>query len=433
MPVFFNVGTSMLQSIQNTSQFTRMPVQMAAQQVKYYDYYSRWKQKYSKLKWEPNMGDYIVGIVPQYSPKSRQYATPANLTAQGQRNVVSQYERNNAGRPKHEYFESFQFNWIPTELDFRTGQVAFANKDLTRQVAFFYDDFTRWNVVNYAPYIYVVGNRTAGEGPYIPCVNGEPTSSSSPKNAAFWQAMGDKVGVNEAGFLNFKNIVAVRDAAESIAGIMPWDGMPGKPGNNEIQRGKWMLTGEAGIYNALQFDTHVLNVKPLDMNLLNQGFQGVISSNINFLQEWNGGALRFDVDGSFPAPEIESELADVTYGTSENYETMTNPSYAKAPYAVAVFEGNEAGQDLPVGPPPAPFSEQNISAAKFIKMRWNGEVQLTDQVLLNYGSNVYDTNKYGEYVQLISHVTVGYISKTARNAIPVVYRRNLYSSLTTTV
>jgi hypothetical protein len=245
--------------------------------------------------------------------------------------------------------------------------------------------------------------------------------------------MGNKVGATNLGFLDYKNIVAVRDYAENYAGIIPFEGMPGKPGNNQIQRGKFMLTGEAGIYNSLAFDTHILNVKPLDMNLINQGFKGTIGDNVNFLQEWNGGALRFDVDGAFPAPEVEAELTDVTYGTSENYETITNPDYATAEYGVAVFEGNEAGQDLPVGPPPAPFSEQNISASKFIKMRWNGEVMLTDQVLLNYGSNVYDSNKYGEFVQLISHVTVGYIPKTSRNAIPIVYRRNLAPSLTQTI
>lgn len=433
MPVSFNVGTTLLQTIQDNSLYTRMPVWMATQQVKYYEVYSRYKNKYPKMQWKPNMGDTMIGIVPQYSPKSRQFATPQNLTAQGNRNVVSNYERNNAGRPKHEYFESFQFNWVPSFADFRTGQINFANEDLTRQIAFFYDDFTRWNVVNYAPNIYVVGNNTAGEGPYIPCVAGEPTASSSPKDAAFWAAMGNKVGAGELGYLDFRNICAVRDYAETVAGIIPWNGMPGKPSENQIQRGKFMLTGESGIYNALAFDTHVLNVKPLAMNLLNSGFTGVISDNINFLQEWNGAALRFDTAGSFPQPEIEVELADITYGTTYNYETQPNPSYTTAPYAVALFEGNEPGQDLPVGPPPAPFNQQSISSQKFQKMRWNGEVILTDDVLVNYGSGVYDSNKYGEYVQLISHVTVGYLPKTPRNAIPVVYRRLLAPSLAQTI
>lgn len=406
---------------------------MAQQQVKYYDTYSRWKDKYPKRKWEPNMGDVMVGIVPQYSPKSRQFATPRNLTAQGFRNVVSNYERNNTARPKHEYFESFQFNWVPSFADYRTGQVNFANKDITRQISFFYDDFTRWNTVNYAPYIYVVGNSTAGEGPYIPCVNGEPTDSASPKDASFWAAMGNKVGAGQLGYLDFRNIVAVRDYAETVAGILPWDGMPGKPKENTLQRGKYMLTGESGIYNALAVDTHVLNVKPLAMNLLNSGFAGIIGDNITFLQEWQGAALRFATDGTFPQPEIDVELTDITYGTTYNYETQPNPTYTQAPYGVAVFEGCDVAEDLPVGPPPAPFNQQSISAQKFTKMRWNGEVILTDDLLVNYGSGTYDTNKYGENVQLISHATVGYLPKTPRNALPVVYRRLIAPSLAQTI
>lgn len=429
MPVFYSVTNAFTQTVQNTDQFTRMPVWMANQQVKEFEYYSRWQNKYSKLPWKPHMADTLLGIVPQFSPKTRQFATPANMTSAGAVNVVSQYEKNNSGRPKHEYFESFQFNWLPSWADFRTGQIAWANKDLTRQISFFYDDFTRWNVVNYAPYVYVVGNTTVGEGPYIAAVNGEPTASASPKNAGFWAAMGNKVGAAENGFLNFRNIVAVRDYAEKIAGIMPWGGLPGKPAENEVQRGKFMLTGEASIYDALQFDEHVLNVKPLAMNLLNTGFKGVISSNINFLEEWNGSALKFDETGSFPAPQVEEELTDITYGTAYNYETVPNTDYVFAPYGVALFEGDEVGQDLPVGPPPEPFNSQSISQQKFTKMRWNGEVTLTDMILRNLGSNQFDTNKYGEFAQLISHVTVGYIPKTARNAIPVIYRNIVAPSL----
>lgn len=413
---------------QDVNQFNRLPVWMAVQQVKRLKYYSRWRRKYKKLPWKPNMGSLLQGIIPEPSPKTRQVAAPRNITEVAYRTQVSHYERSNTGRVKHQKFESPQFNFLPSFQDFRAQQIPFATEDLMKQIATYYDDFIRWQALQQSPFVYIVNNTTAGEGNYIPAVYGEATDTSSPKDAGWFANMLLKVGAGDGGFLDFRQMCAVRDYAEVKAGIVPWSGLPGEPGENNVQQGKYMLTGEKTLYRALAFDTHILQNRPLAMNLLNSTFAGTISENINFLEEMY--PLRFAEDGSFPQPEIEVELPALTYGSTMRYEVMPNAAYVNAPGGVAFFEGNEPYEDLEIGPPPAPFSQKNISMDKFTKLRWNGEVTLTDNILTNLGSNQFDTNKYGEYLQLISYCTMGIIAKTSRFCLPVIYRRKIAPSLT---
>jgi hypothetical protein len=54
---------------------------------------------------------------------------------------------------------------------------------------------------------------------------------------------------------------------------------------------------------------------------------------------------------------------------------------------------------------------------------------MTDNILINYGGGVLDTNKYGEFLQLIADTTLGIIPNTARNIFPIFYRRNVAPSL----
>ena len=65
-----------------------------------------------------------------------------------------------------------------------------------------------------------------------------------------------------------------------------------------------------------------------------------------------------------------------------------------------------------------------MSMKKFNSLDWSGTVRLTDNLLVNYGSNNLDTNKWGEWLQLIADTTMGLTPKTARNMVAIVYRIN---------
>lgn len=404
-------------------------------------YWSRYKKLFGTRKWSPNMGDTLLGVIAEYSPKATQVHKPKYINNTPLRTIASSFERSNTARLYRHKFESPQFNWLPSFRDIRKSQLAFAMEDLNRQVAFGFDDFVRWQILQFSPYMFVCGATN-------PVLSGIPVGPPGegtlvdPKTTAFFQSVGAAVGTN--GYLDYKNICAVRSAARNVLGMVPWDGAPGTPADNKIMSGNWLLMGEPQIYEALSFDEHVLNNRPLAMNLLNKEFMGIISDNIVFRQEMY--ALRMAADGTFPAPEIESAYpanATVTTGTSTTTdpggalrsEVIPNPDYVNAAFGFAFFFGNKPYEALDVGPPPSEFTNGQVDGARIAKMSWNGEVKLTDKLLINYGSasgltvDALDFNKYGEFLQLICDTTLGLIPNTPRFCMPIIYRRDNYPSL----
>ena len=433
MPATWNLPrSSNLWDQQDVEQYHRLPVWMAMQQTKKIQYWSNWRNRYSSIKWEQNMGDILQGVISENSPIRAQKHVPKNITEMPNKTVVRHYERSNTARVKRHLFESPLFHFLPSFRDFRKKQLKFAADDLTKQVAVGYDFFTRWQILQQSPYCYITGNTTAGEGPYVPTAAGEATDTTDVKTAAILAALAAKVGPN-TGYLDFRQMCAVRSLARNIVQMPAWEGMPGgAPADNEVLKGKFCLTGEPGLYEAMSFDSHVLNIdsKPMTMNLVNSEFSGIISGNIVFKAERY--PLLMKADGTFPEPEIEKEVTTTVSSytnAAKQYETVPNPDYVNAPFGWAFFEGYQAYETVDVGPPPAEFAKGSISMKRFNSLNWNGEVRITDDVLVNYGSGNLDTNKYGEYLQLIADTTLGIIANTPRYLVPVLYRRNLTPSL----
>lgn len=434
MPVQWNLPrSSNLWDQQDVEQYHRLPVWMAMQQTKKIGYWSRWRNRYSAIKWETNMGDILQGIIAENSPIASSVHTPRNITEVPLKTTARHYERSNTARVKRHLFESPLFHFLPSFRDFRKKQLKFAADDLSKQIAVGYDNFVRWQILQQSPYCYIVDNTTVGEKSLLATVHGEATDTSSPKTAAVLSAYASKIGP-DTGYLDFKQMCAIRSIARNVIQMPPWEGQTGgTPADNEILKGKFCLTGEPGLYEAMSFDQHVLNIdnKPMQMNLVNSEFSGIISGNITFQAERY--PLLMLADGTFPAPEIEQEVTTTVSSytsTAKQYETVPNPTYVEAPFGWAFFEGHQPYESIDVGPPPAEFAKGSISMKRFNALNWNGEVRITDDVLVNYGSNVYDTNKYGEYLQLIADTVLGLIANTPRYIVPVLYRRNLTPSLT---
>lgn len=395
--------------------FHRMPVQFAAQQAKKVGYWSRWTKKYGSIPWKQNQGDILYGIIAEPSPITRQYHTPKNITETPAKTVVQQYERNNQARVKRHNYESPMFHFLPSFRDFRKNLINFASADLNKQIAVADDNFVRWQVFNYSPSMYIVG---AG---LTEVANGEATDAASPKSSAVLQALIATIAGDE-GFLTFQQIVNARQACRSDVGMVPWEGMKATPAENEGIKGKFILTGDPEIYEGLSFDAHILNYKEYSRDLVNSEFSGMIGGNVAFLAERY--PLRALEDGTFPAPEILRETTAGTYGPGKTYEVIPNPDYVNAPFGIAFMEGHQAYESIQVGAPPSEFTGKSISAGRFNKLDWNGKARLTDNVLVDHGSGVYDTNKYGEYCQLIADVTHGLLPNTVRHVVPILYRRN---------
>jgi hypothetical protein len=421
--------SSGLWSQQDIANYNRLPVQMAMQQNRKMQMWSRWKNLFPKIKFKQNMGDIIMGVIAENSPIVSQVHRPKNITELPNKTVASTWERTNSSRVKRHNFESYQFNFLPSFRDFRTKQLKFAAEDLAKQIAVGFDFFVRDNVFQNSPFVYIVNNSTVGERPLINAVAAMPTDTTAVKDDAWVAAMAAKIGSGENGFLSYRQLQGVASYAKNYQMIFPYEGMKdGAPADNELVKGRYVLVGGSEIYEGLAFDEHVLNTKPLAMNLLNSSFSGPIGPNLIFKEEFY--PLRFAADGSMPDPEIELLLPDSGYSTTNaNRQTVINPAYATAPIGVAFLLGYNAYEALEVGPPPAEFAGASISGQRFNKLSWNGEVRMTDNVLVNYGSGNLDTNKYGEFLQLIADTTLGIIANTARNAIPILYRRQIAPSL----
>lgn len=414
---------------QDIDRYNKLPVWMAEQQTKQLPYWSRWQSFLGSIKWEQNMGDILQGVIAELPPVNVQKHVPRNITQTPLKTVVTSFERSNTARVKRHLFESPLFHFLPSFRDFRKKQVPFAAKGLNKIVGTGADFFYRWQALQQSKRVFVVQST---DGEYIKnAPAGEATDTSEPKDSAWFNNMAQKVG-SQTGWLDFRTICAIREFAKKDLGMVPWDGVPASPGENETMKGKWLLVGESTIYDGLAFDSHVLNFKDYAMNLINSMFRGVISGNISFMEERY--PLLFNVDSSgnvtFPEPEIEEALGE-TYpnGNANGYETVPNPDYVNAAYGIAFWMGYQPYETIKIGPPPGEFASGTIKMGKFHSLNWNGEVRITDDVLVNYGSGNLDTNKYGEYLQLICDTVLGILPNTTRHCLPIIYRRTKAPSL----
>ena len=106
-------------------------------------------------------------------------------------------------------------------------------------------------------------------------------------------------------------------------------------------------------------------------------------------------------------------------------EPVPNPAYNSAQFGVAFAVGGEAYRSVRIGPPPSEWAGMNMK--QFSRLDWNGKVDITKNVLIpcldQNGVQVLDTNKRGEYIQLIASIALGIAPIRRRNIIPIIYKR----------
>jgi hypothetical protein len=182
---------------------------------------------------------------------------------------------------------------------------------------------------------------------------------------------------------------------------------------------KYCLICGSEVWDYLPFDPDVNNFKAMDLNLLTGPFQG------SLLNRWTCMLERFEMriaaDGTIPAPEVlEENVEAYDYG-----EVKINPAYRDAPVGVAWAVGGEAYKYVKIGNPPKDWN--GMTMKEFSRLEWNGRVDMTKNVLVptkDQDDNiVMDTNKRGEYLQLISSLAMGVLPIRRRNIIPILYLR----------
>lgn len=374
----------------------------------------------------PNMGTILRGVAVEPTPVGRQMFFPNPITQQPNRDVYEQRERiEEAVLYRHNYESPF-INFLGPFQDFRRVQIPNAMDDLVMQVATANDQFTRTMVFHKCPNVLISGKgiTAAGDGfdgdDFVSAPTGIGSSDGSTAKTTAWLQQAIAYVGNNQGNLSYK--LAKKCATIMVNDLQApaFEGMSGMPKPNEQIKGKYLIIGSDEAFEHMEFDADVLATKSQLTEFLHGEFSGPIGSRTLWKSE--RFPLRIATDGSFPAPQVyETNPNAWNYG-----ETVPNPDYVSALFEVAFVVAGGAYETIDVGPPPKEFASGKMDARKFAELRWNGEVRLTDDLLINIGTPlapILTTNKYGEFVQLIADTTHGIIPVNRRHVFAVIYRR----------
>lgn len=426
MPTSYNIPAgSQLWNQQEIDRYNKLPFYLALQEAKYYPQWCFWNKLIGTTPWQPNMGNTMKGVIVEPSPIGRSFFSPAALTSPAKKDIISQLERTNSAILYHHKFESPQFNFMPSFADFRKKQIQTAQKDLMQQVTTADDIFARGYVFHQSPYVFISGKAKDADGQFevVSAPRGLPTDDGTGGKSTAWLQFACSLIGNNRGNLSLKVINKCLQVMSNDQQIPAFEGMVNTPKDNETIKGNYVMIGSNEAYAMLTFDDHVLSYKPLDMNVLNDEFSGKLFGRVVYKSE--RFPIRIAADGTCPPPQIYVGGDANAFNLNE---TIPNPDWVNAPFEVAHILGAGSYDKIQSGPPPAEFAGGKISESKFNKLFWNGEVKITDNVLVQQGVDangvpILDTNKYGEYLQLISQMVFGIIPVNLRACMPIIYRR----------
>jgi len=426
MPATYNLPrTQNLWSIQDTELYQKLPYYLANLESKYFPKWNVWNKLLGTKPWQKNEGTTMRGVRAEPTPIGRQLFVPNPITQAPLKDRMEVREVFEEAIVRRHLYESPYFHFLPSFQDFRKNQIGFAMKDLAAQIMCANDFFIRTAMFYYSPYIFICGKSADSLGQEL---IGAPTIGNTgglyenaAKDANWLKSVIPLIGTSK-GNLSLKACNLAGQIMREDLQAPPWEGMVNTPTDNETIKGKYLIVGSNEAFANFTFDEHLLAYKPSELNIVNDEFSGVLFGFIAYKIE--RFPIRIAEDGTFPAPQTWELNPDAyNYG-----ETVANPDYVNAPIELAWITGADPYQALSVGAPPSEFASGKMSEKKFASLNWNGEVRLTDNLLVNYGSNNLDTNKYGEYLQLISDVTHGIIPVNRRHCFPMMYRRTRIST-----
>lgn len=371
-----------------------------------------------KISWKPNMGNVMRGVRKEPSPHLRQFAFPTKLSAGNPRkDVVDVRETTAEVEVSRHRFESPVMTFLPDFRDFMTDHVEAHGEDIEEKKIRYEDIFVRGNVFHNSPSIFLP-NGAAGELVAAPMGDGNREGTSG-KTTAFLQAQLPDIGSPGNLSLNALNLAIT--IMENDLRILPYRGNGMAPGDNMALSDKYCLVCSSEAWNQFMYDPFLLANKNCDLNIITEGFRGLLFGRI--IVKIEDLPLRIAADGTFPAPEIR-EINPDAYNFGE---TVPNPDYVSAPYEVAFLYGREGYKSLQVGPPPKAFAGNGMPNG-FGKMTWNGEIIITKNLILpcvdeDTDEVTYEANSYGEYLRFQSQIVLGLLGQQKRNVVPIIFKR----------
>ena len=427
MPSQYNLPRTTAQwNQQDIALYNQLPFYLAYLESKYYPMWDTYAKLVGTIPWQQNQGPVLKGVRAEPTPVGRQMFFPNPIQQLPKKDVYSVREVSETAGVKRGTSESEQFNFNPSFADFRKDQIPFAMKDITTKNSINNDQFIRSFIFHRSPNVFISGKAATvaadgfagNEFVSAPVGDGNDAGTGG-KSIAWLQAAIAYIG-NNLGNLGFTTISKVATILREDVQAPFYEGGGSMPGMNETLKGKYCLITSNEAYEYLSYDAFVLQNRPLMMNLLNSEFSGQIGAHT--VVKCERFPLRMAADGTFPGPQVVQMQADAyNYG-----ESVPNPAYVNAPFEWAFMFAAEPYRSIRVGPPPKAFTG-DMAEEDFNKLNWNGEVKLTNNLLIKYpdvgGQPQWDTNKYGEFVQLISSLVYGIIPVNRRYVVPILFRR----------
>jgi len=414
-------------TVQDNALYNQLPFYLVKNEVPQFAKKSIFDQLYGDVSWLANEGPIMKGVTPQRSPVGRSFFFPNPITTLSNKDINQVTESTEQAILYKHRQESFQFNFIPNFTVFWKTYLQFADTDIVNKIALSNNQFIETQMWQATPNVYLCGSGlvTAPVG----TMNITLTGANS-KTAAWLIAtvngVGPGTGVLQS--LTLRDVYRVVMNLQEDMGAPSFSGSKNMPTDNEGLKSKYALLTSSENFLNWTFDPDVQTLKPLDLNILFNDFKGCLFGTVT--TKILPYPIRFNVvdivDGAggvlwaagFP---ISPEIFDAT-----DNKWKPNPYYTSlvsAPYTLSWLLGDGVARTVKVGPPPKEFASNNMSAAKFYPLKWNGEVRLTDQFLISMPDGSQDLNTYGEQLKFQSQLTYGYLPCERRFAIAIISER----------
>lgn len=404
--------------------YNTYPFWLAKTQVERRKTWSTFSKLTKKRPWKPNMGPVMKGIRKNPSPHLRQFVDPMPLNRTPLEDIVRVTETASQSILYWQDFASPALDFLPDFQDFMSHTMDHG-EDLLEKIDRFEELFYRGYMFHASPFVFIAEGNSMRLVPVAPFIEqaGLRRSEGVYKSTAILLNLINAYAGNMS-HLTLASLASGLDKMSVNLGIPPFSGSGLPAGDDKALDERYCLVTGGEAWNQFSFDPYLQQHKNCDLDVVNGSFKGSIFGRITSKLE--SLPLHMKADGTFAEPELEVVGNDAG---NEN-EPIPNPEYAEienSEFAISYMFGKFGYESITVGAPPSAFTGDK-PPRNFPAMKWNGEVYLTKDFLIECPDPVTGevrprTNSKGRKVRHEGTLAMGCFPLQRRNVIPIIHKR----------